>query len=191
MRLLLAVTLAVLFVSAANAQQQDISLAPCNIACDSCLRITEPVLMDVSDAWKRIRPLKGADADTMLYVLQVTDSLGAATDTRVALIRSCTLTETLTLSTYHVHGTAGGADESIFAVIHANGTPISHICIGILRTDCASTYVRGCAVEPDGTLRIAELQHNFDCDKDELVSTETFDDTVMRLRADGTFETVR
>ena len=191
MRSLLALALALLFGSAAYAQQPDISLAPCNIACDSCLRVTEPVLMDVSDTWKRIRPLKGADADTMLYVLQVTDSLGAATDARVALVRSCTLTETLTLSTYHVRGTAGGTDESIFAVIHANGTPISHLCIGILRADCASTYVRGCAVETDGTLRIAELQHNFDCEKDELVSTETFDDTVLRLRADGTFETIR
>jgi hypothetical protein len=182
---------AFLGAASAGAQPQAISLAPCNVACDSCLRVTEPILVDPSDTWGKGKQLKGAEADTLLYFLEVTDSLGAAAGAKIWQIRTCSITESLLLATYHVRGSAGGTDESIYAVIVANGTPISHTCIGILRADCASTYVRGCVVEPDGSLRIAELQHNFDCENDALVSTEHFDDTIMRLRADGTFEAVR
>lgn len=176
---------------AASAQEAPISLAACNTACDNCLRISEPILTDPSETWKGITQMKGALADTMLNVLQLTDTIGAETDAKIYKIRSCSLNETLTLSTYHVVGSAGGRDESIYAVIMMNGTPISHTCIGILKTDCASTYVRGCAVEEDGTLRIAELEHTFDCDTDALLSTLPFDDTLLRLRADGLFEPVR
>jgi hypothetical protein len=176
---------------AASAQDAPISLAACNTACDNCLRISEPVLTDPSETWKGITQMKGALADTMLNVLQLTDTIGAETDAKIYKIRSCSLNETLTLSTYHVVGSAGGRDESIYAVIIMNGTPISHTCIGILTTDCSSTYVRGCAVEEDGTLRIAELEHTFDCDTDALLSTQPFDDTLLRLRADGLFEPVR
>ena len=178
-------------IAAASAQETQISLVGCNTACDSCLRISEPILTDPSATWKGMTQLKGALADTMLHALQQTDTIGAETDAKIFLIRSCPLNEILTLSTYHVVGSAGSRDESIYAVVFMNSTPISHTCIGILKTDCASTYVRGCAVEDDGTLRIAELEHKFDCETDALLSTEPFEDTLLRLRSDGMFEPVR
>lgn len=182
---------ATVIVPSMSAQESFINLRACHIACDSCLRISEPILNDPSETWNMMSRLKGAEADTMLNVLQLTDSIGAETDLRITRIRSCSLNESLTLSTYLVSGAAAGRDESIYAVVSMNGTPISHTCIGILKADCASTYVRGCAVEDDGTLRIAELEHKFDCDTDALLSTEPFEDTVLRLRADGLFEPVR
>lgn len=191
MRAILAGIATLAITIAASAQEAPISLNSCNTACDNCLRISEPILTDPSETWKSIEQVKGAWADTMLHVLQLTDTIGAETDAKIFKIRSCSLNATLTLSTYHVVGTAGDRDESIYAVIFMNGTPISHTCIGILKTDCASTYVRGCAVEEDGTLRIAELEHKFDCDTDALLSTEPYEDTVLRLRADGLFEPVR
>lgn len=181
----------VLAIVPLSAQPQAIDLAPCNKACDECLRITEPILEDPVTRWKGTRLLKGAPADTMLNVLQLTDSIGAATELKISLIRKCDLNESMTLATYHVEGSAGGRDVSIYAVVFANDVPVSHTCIGILKADCASTYVRGCMVEPDGTLRVAELEHRFDCETDAFQSTQQFDDSILRLRSDGQFEPVR
>ncbi|MBU3741190.1 MAG: hypothetical protein FGM24_02775 [Candidatus Kapabacteria bacterium] len=173
-----------------QAQPQAINLAPCNLACNECLRITEPILKDPADTWKGMKLLKGAEADTMLNALQLTDSIGAETDLKVSRIRTCALDDARALTTYFVQGAAAGVDHSIYAVVTANGTPISNTCIGILKVDCASTYVRGCMVEADGTLRIAELEHRFDCETDTFQSTEQFDDSMLRLRSDGQFEPV-
>lgn len=180
-----------LCVAAMRAHAQ-VDLSACTAACDACLTVTEPVLLEPSDTWGRLRPLQGAEADSLLRFLQIIDSTGAVpSGTTIAPIRRCSVNASVQLITYYVDGTYGTHDESIYAVTEVDGVRTGQICIGILKADCSETYVRGCAVQDDGSLRLAELRHSFNCETDDFLSTETFDDTVVRLRSDGSFETVQ
>lgn len=172
--------------------QSYVDLTTTTSTCDACLSVTEPVMLEPSETWGRLRPLKGAAADSVLRYLQILDSAGAIPQgAEVSPIRRCAVSADVTLQTYYVDLPTGTHDESIYVVAELDGQPAGQICIGILKADCGETYVRGCIVQDDGTLRLAELRHTFNCETDEFIATEPFEDSVVRLRSDGTFAVVR
>lgn len=177
-------------ISARAQSYVDLSISTSN--CDACLTVTEPIMLEPSETWGRLRPLKGAVADSVLRYLQIVDSTGAIPQgAEISPIRRCSVTASLTLQTYYVDLPTGTHDESIYVVAEVDGQPTGQICIGILKADCSETYVRGCIVQDDGSLRLVELRHTFNCETDEFVSTEPFEDSVVRLRSDNTFEFVK
>jgi hypothetical protein len=141
-----------LCVAAMRAHAQ-VDLSACTAACDACLTVTEPVLLEPSDTWGRLRPLQGAEADSLLRFLQIIDSTGAVpSGTTIATIRRCSVNASVQLITYYVDGTYGTHDESIYAVTEVDGVRTGQICIGILKADCSPcrTMVR-CAWQNSGT----------------------------------------
>lgn len=178
----------------------------CNVAAtasvDSCLAklrpeltVGEKDLLDVSDRWTELRRIEDAEREIFLRNAGYADSTGSiSSKIRVDEIVSCPMMneeDTLELRLIRVVGIEGTKDENIYVVTTRHREIVARSLIAALQATCESTFLRACTMEADGSIRVGQLRHDFDCEKDEFLKTETLPGLTVRIRDDGSIhETV-
>lgn len=169
---------------------------------DSCLAklrpnvtIGEKDLLDVSERWSEMRRIVDAEREIFLRNAGYADSIGAIpSKIRVDEIAGCTVegeSDTLEIRLFRVVGIEGTKDENVYVVTTSKQNIIARSLIASLQATCESTFLRACTMEEDGSIRVGQLRHDFDCEKDEFLRTEPLPGLTIRVRDDGTIsETV-
>lgn len=169
---------------------------------DSCIAsmrphvtIGERDLLDVSERWPEMRSITDAERETFLRNAGYADSLGSIpSKIRVDEITGCIAageSDTLEIRLFRVLGIEGTKDENVYVVTTRWQNIIARSLIASLQASCESTFLRACTMEEDGSIRVGQLRHDFDCEKDEFLRTEPLPGLTIRVRDDGSIsETV-
>jgi len=169
---------------------------------DSCLLLLRPHvtigekdLLDVSERWPDLRRVEDAEREIFLRNAGYADSLGAIpSKIRVDEIVNCMVggdSDTFEIRLFRVVGIEGTKDENVYVVTTSKQNIIARSLIASLQASCESTFLRACTMEEDGSIRVGQLRHDFDCEKDEFLRTEPLPGLTIRVRDDGTIsETV-
>lgn len=169
---------------------------------DSCLAMLRPHvtigekdLLDVSERWSEMRRIEDAERELFLRNAGYADSTGSIpSKIRVDEIIRCavgTESDTIEIRLFRVLGTEGTKDENVYVVTTRRQDIIARSLIASLQATCESTFLRACTMEDDGSIRVGQLRHDFDCEKDEFLRTETLPGLTIRVRDDGSIsETV-
>ncbi|MBK7185138.1 MAG: hypothetical protein IPH85_04290 [Ignavibacteria bacterium] len=169
---------------------------------DSCLAVLRPNLtigekdlLDVSERWSNMRRIEDAERETFLRNAGYADSTGSIpSKIRVDEIAGCIIgreSDTLEIRLFRVLGIEGTKDENVYVVTTSRQNIIARSLIASLQATCESTFLRACTMEDDGSIRVGQLRHDFDCEKDEFLRTEPLPGLTIRVRDDGSIsETV-
>jgi len=180
------------FSPALVAQQAD--LRPCSTSC-SCLTIGQTILVNVEEAYPIVEEVVADSARApVLKELGYADSTGnVPPDVRLFRIAECTVYDSVTdngflIVEYYVRNTVkrkGDRDENIYVVTMRGDVVLGKALIAFLQTDCDNTLIRGCSVRSDGTLRLQQVRHEFDCGSEEFVKTEQLPGSIVTVKTDG------
>lgn len=157
--------------------------------------ISEDVLLDPRDRWDPVE-VDDLKRDSLLLLFEFVDSTGALLpDYEVYLLDNCQLFEEdpmgVTISVYDIHHVIEDEredrDESFYVATSLHSDHIDHLCIGQIKTTCSLTYLMGSFMAESGLIELQSLEHTFDCETTEYVSTENLSPVRFELLDDGSF----
>lgn len=166
--------------------QASASVDSCLVSLRSDLTIKEKDLLDVAERWPDRKKLDDADREAFLRNAGYADSTGEIPSRiKVEEIARCSTDDSLQIRLLRVLGIEGTKDENVFIATYSGSTILARSLLAALQATCDGTFLRACAIEADGSVRIGQLRHVFDCDKDEFIKTETLSGLTLRVRDDG------
>jgi len=159
---------------------------------DSCLATLRPYvtigekdLLDVPERWRNRRLVEDGERELFLRNSGYADSTGnLSSKIKLEELVSCS-TDSLSVKLLRVVGNEGTKDENIYIVTYVGKEILSRTLIASLQATCDNTFLRGCSMMDDGSIRVGQLRHAFDCEKDEFLKTEQLAGLSIRIRDDG------
>ncbi|CAN5469809.1 hypothetical protein BH10BAC6_BH10BAC6_12260 [soil metagenome] len=184
--------LALAFSPFAVAQQVD--LRACSEA-SSSLAIGQTILLHVQESFPTAEVvLTDTVRIPLLKEFGYADSNGVvATDILLVRIAECTVYDSATdngflLVEYYVRNIVqqkSDRDENIYLATMRGDVVLSKALIAFLQTDCDNTLLRGCSVQANGSLRLQQVRHVFNCATEEFVKTEQLPGSTVEIKTDG------
>ncbi|MCX6140848.1 MAG: hypothetical protein NTX15_08480 [Candidatus Kapabacteria bacterium] len=166
--------------------QASASVDSCLFSLRPHLTIKEKDLLDVAERWPERTRLVDIERETFLRNAGYADSTGEVpSKIKVEEIARCSTNDSLQIRLLRVLGIEGTKDENIYIVTYSGSTILARSLLAELQASCEGTFLRACTMEADGSIRIGQLRHVFDCDKDEFIKTETLSGLTLRVRDDG------
>lgn len=162
---------------------------------DSCLAalrphltITEKILLEVSEQWPQRVEIEGEERERFLRFAGYADSTGSVSSRILAeQLTACTDSASgISLGLIRVRGIEGNKDESIFLAVSRGSELTARVLVASLQAGCDNTFLRACTMLDDFSIRLEQLRHDFDCEKDEFLATVVLDGMTVRVRPDGT-----
>ncbi|MBC8124534.1 MAG: hypothetical protein H7X70_02265, partial [Candidatus Kapabacteria bacterium] len=165
---------------------------------DSCLAqlrphttIGEKHLLEITDRWQDRISVDGTERDIILRNTGYADSAGdISSSIKVEELVQCISDDSIQIRLIRIRGTEGTKDESIYLFTFSKKEIVARTLIAALQATCDNTFLRGCSMEDDGSIRVRQLRHDFSCDTDEFQKTVPLPGLVVRLRQDGTITEV-
>jgi len=149
------------------------------------LPIGEKELLSVKTTWPIASAVaEGTRKDAFLRSTGYTNPEGALPQNVVVLVISSCGSNGRTLELVYVKGQEGERDENVYLVSWIGDSVASRSLIASLQTTCEFTFLRACQVDANGSLIIQQLQHNFNCETDEFIKTDTLPSFVVVLIED-------
>lgn len=184
--------LALAFSPFAVAQQVD--LRACSESC-SCLTIGQTILLHVQESFPSAEAVVTDSVRVpILKEFGYADSNGVVpADVLLYRITECTVYDSATdngflLVEYYVRNVVqqkSDRDENIYLATMRGDVVQSKALIAFLQTDCDNTLLRGCSIQADGTLRLQQVRHVFNCATEDFVNTEQLPSSTVVIKTDG------
>lgn len=161
---------------------------------DSCLArlrphvtIGEKHLLEIADRWQDRLNVEGSEREIILRNTGYADSTGKISSSiKVEELVQCSSDDSIHIRLIRIRGIEGTKDESIYLFTFFKKEVVARTLIAALQATCDNTFLRGCSMEDDGSIRVRQLRHDFSCDTDEFQRTVALPGLVVRLRQDGT-----
>ncbi len=165
---------------------------------DSCLAILRPHLtigekhlLDVGERWQERLTIDGPEREILLRNVGYADSTGMiSSKIKVEELVQCATDDSIRIRLIRIQGIEGSKDESIYLLTYAKQEIVARTLIAALQATCDNTFLRGCSMEDDGSIRLRQLRHDFSCETDEFLKTESLSGLVVRIRQDGSIAEV-
>ena len=159
----------------------------------ACMPIEEKDLLDPDERWPFMREVNDSVRDVILTTLSFVDSTGAALDDiEVFDVITCAYefaqAKGITMKVIFIDVDSKEEDQYIYLLTYKGDEVAGRLLAGQLQTSCESTFIRACSLMPDGTLRLQQLEHIFDCSEDAFVETRVLPSFRVTMLEDGTFD---
>lgn len=159
------------------------------------LPVGEKDLLDPDKRWPTTTLVTDSMRSVFLTSFGFSDSTGTVSD-EISLrqITTCNYpfsqSDQLQLTAFLINGIEGDRDISVWLAVTNQTHVVSRTLLAQLQTTCTATYLRAASLEIDGSVRIQQLQHNFECGTDEFKGTEHLPTYTIEFGADGSITDV-
>jgi len=158
----------------------------------ACLPVTEQDLLDPKERWPFMREVADSVHDALLTELAFVDSSGAVLeDIDVWEVIECDYdfagAKGITMKVIFIDVDSKEEDQYLYFLSYKGDQIVGRLLAAQLQTSCDNTFLRACSLMPDGSVRLQQIEHLFDCQEDKYIETRTLPSFRVYMLEDGTF----